>query len=83
MFYCQITNHLSKPGEKPHRIVIQRRDRVYMGFVKNEETVKWEEVDVGRGWEIVREINVSNEGLRLWDLWSEDERAAFIKHIDS
>lgn len=70
-------------SEKLNRIVVATRERVYTKWVKNEETHKYEEVEIGRGWEIVREINASDEGLALWNSWSEDERAAFLKHLDA
>lgn len=81
MFRCQITGVVSKPGEKPHRVVAQKRDRVYKGFVKNEETLKWEEVVVGHGWEIVKEIVLSNEGLQLWESWSPETQAIFAGNV--
>jgi hypothetical protein len=84
--------HLSETGntiedvrgsEKLNKIVVATRERVYTRWVKNEETHKYEEVEAGRGWEIVREINASDEGLALWNGWSEEERAVFLKHLDS
>ena len=70
-------------SEKLNRIVVATRERVYTRWVKNEETHKYEEVEAGRGWEIVREISASDEGLALWNGWSEDERAAFLKRLDA
>jgi hypothetical protein len=67
--------------EKLNRIVVETRERVYTRWVKNEETNKYEEVESGRGWEIVREINASAEGLALWESWTPEERAVFLKHI--
>ncbi len=69
-------------SEKLNKIVVQTRERIYTKRVKNEETNKWEEVEVARGWEIVREINASEEGLALWNSWSDDERAAFVDNLD-
>jgi hypothetical protein len=68
--------------EKLNRIVVETRERVYTRWVKNEETNKYEEVEAGRGWEIVREINASAEGLALWESWTPEERAVFLKHMD-
>lgn len=68
--------------EKLNRIVVETRERIYTKWVKNEETNKYEEVEAGRGWEIVREINASAEGLALWESWTPDERAVFLKHMD-
>lgn len=68
--------------EKLNRIVVETRERVYTKWVKNEETNKYEEVEAGRGWEIVREINASAEGLALWESWAPEARAYFLKHMD-
>jgi len=72
----------SIPGEKLNKIVVQTRERVYTKRVRNEETGEWEKVEIGRGWEIVREINASDEGVALWNSWTEEERAVFLKHLD-
>ena len=78
MFYCEITNRLSKSGEKLNRLVVETRDKTYTKWVKNEETNKWEEVEAGRGYETVREINVSQAGLDLWHSWSEEQKRTFL-----
>ncbi len=83
MYICQVTGNQSKRGEKLNKIVVQTRDRIYTKRVKNEETGKWEDVEIGRGWEIVREISASQEGVQLWDSWSPEERDIFLKHLDS
>ena len=99
MYICQVTGKYSRqgkpgptdkeghvtqiPGEKLNKIVIATRERIYTKWVKNEETHKYEEVEAGRGWEIVREINASDEGLALWNSWSPEERAVFVKHLGS
>lgn len=99
MYICQVTGKYSRqgkpgavdkeghvtsiPGEKLNKITIATRERVYTRWVKNEETHKYEEVEAGRGWEIVREISASDEGLALWNGWNEDERAAFLKRLDA
>lgn len=57
MFRCQVTGKMSKPGEKCHKIVTERRERLY----KRDGEV------IARGWEIVREINATDEGLALWN----------------
>ena len=72
----------ARGSEKLNRIVVETRERIYTRWVKNEETNKYEEVEAGRGWEIVREINASAEGLALWEAWSPEERATFLKHMD-
>lgn len=70
-------------SEKLNRIVVATRERTYYKWVKNEETNKWEEVECGHGWEIVREINASEEGLELWNGWTPEEREEFLKRLDA
>ena len=78
MFICQITQKMSKPCEKLNRIVVQKRAKIYTEFVRNEETNQVEEQVVGEGFETVKEVAASEEGLRLWNAWSEDERRVFL-----
>lgn len=66
MFKCGITGRFSKPGEKANKIVTATRDKVYYGWFRNEETGRYEELEIGRGSEIVSEVNATDEGLRLW-----------------
>lgn len=78
MFYCQITNKLSKSGQKPERITIATRPKEYSKRVRNEESNKWEDVFVAKGWEIVQELNCSEEGAQLWASWSQEEKSSFV-----
>lgn len=57
MFRCQVTGKLSKPGQKCNKIVVERREKLY----KREGEV------IARGWEVVREISATDEGLALWN----------------
>ena len=66
-------------SEKIHRITVKTREKIYTRKIKNEETNKWEDVEVGRGWEIAREVIASQEGANLWASWSDDQRAAWLK----
>ena len=66
MFRCGITGKMSKSGEKANKIVTKTRDKVYFGCVQNEETGFYDYVEVGRGFEIVSEVNATDEGMRLW-----------------
>jgi hypothetical protein len=65
MFQCGITKKRSKLGEKPYKIVVEKRERVYKRKFRDEDG-NVEEVIVGRGWEIVKEILASKEGYDLW-----------------
>lgn len=79
MFICKITDRVTKPGEAMNKIVIATRERVYMRKFRNEETGRWEDVEVGRGWEIVKEVPVSEEGLAAWNDLSDDQRERLAK----
>jgi hypothetical protein len=82
MYVCQVTGKQSKHGEKLNKITVATRERTYTRWVRNEETNKWEEVFVAKGWEIVREINASEEGVQLWNSWTPEERTMFLKHAN-
>lgn len=80
MYRCEITGKFSKWGEKLNKIVVATRERSYTRWVRNEETNKWEEVFVAKGWEIVKELNVSAEGENQWNSWTPEERNMFLQH---
>jgi hypothetical protein len=73
----------TRAPEKLNRIVVQTREREYTKKVRNEETGRWEDVVIGRGWEIVRELNATDEGVAEWNAMSEEERANFLVNLDS
>lgn len=79
MYRCQITGRLSRLGEKLNKVVVLTREKSYTRWVRNEETNKWEEVFVAKGWEIVQELNCNTEGETLWNSWTPEEREAFLK----
>jgi hypothetical protein len=65
MFKCQVTNKITEPGEKLNRIVIKTREKVYsQRVIEDGELIT---IEVGRGWEIVKEINASEEGLSIYN----------------
>ena len=57
-FICAVTSLPSKSGEKPTRLVVETRPRQYTNFDFDEVPF------TTNGVEIVREINVSKEGLK-------------------
>lgn len=67
MFKCAITGRMSRPGEKTNKIVLETREQIYYGWFRNEETNRFEQREVGRGWEIVKEVDATDEGFRLWN----------------
>jgi hypothetical protein len=81
MFYCQITGRLSKQGEKLNKVVVETRERVYTKRVRNEETREWETVEIGRGWEIVRELNASDAGVQEWNDMTDEDRQSFLSAL--
>lgn len=70
MFKCQVTGKTSKRGEKCNKIVVKTRDRVYTEMVWEDD--QQVEIEVARGWEIVKEINATDEGVRLYEQMVED-----------
>lgn len=78
MFICQVTKKCSEAGEKSCKITVLSRDKVYKEWRINEELRRMEEVVVGYGKEIVRELTASEEGVQVWNEMSEPERSKFL-----
>lgn len=80
MFKCEITGKFSKPGDKAIRLVTQRRERFYFEVKGRQE----EESDepIGSGWEIVKEITVTLEGLRQWTESHPEDNVAVVLYAD-
>jgi hypothetical protein len=81
MFKCQVTGKMSKSGETCHKLVAVTRGRIYYRNVFNEDTNEWEPVEIGRGWEIAREINATAEGVALFEQMSPEDRELLVKEI--
>ena len=81
MYVCQVTGRQSKSGQKLNKLVVQTRPKTYTRWIRNEDTREWEEIEIGRGYETVREINASQEGMDLWNSWSPEERELFLKRV--
>ncbi len=81
MYKCEITGKMSKPGDKLRKVVAVTRQREYKERVYNEETRRSEELVVGHGWEIVRELNASQEGEAIWNSMTPDDQAAWVKRF--
>lgn len=54
-FKCAVTGK-TVFGEHCNKLVIEKRDKIYLDEEGNE---------IGRGFEIVKEINVSDEGMKI------------------
>ena len=68
MFRCQITGKNTQPGEKCNKVVIERREKVYTQTkILTQDFRDVETLSISNGWEIVKEINVSDEGLEIWN----------------
>lgn len=65
MFKCAITGKFSKHGDKPIRLIVERRVREYKDIYVDDDGNKHEQI-VGRGWEVAKEIDVTLAGLGTW-----------------
>lgn len=81
MYICQVTGKTSAAGEKLNRIVVETRQRSYTRTERNPDTGLIEDVEVGRGWEIVREIRATAEGVAEWESMSEAQRLEHLRHV--
>lgn len=66
MFKCFVTKKDSKLGEKPIKVVIEKRLRAYNRRWKDEDGNIHDEI-VSKGHEIVREVMMSKEGFDIWN----------------
>jgi hypothetical protein len=64
MFRCDVTGKLTAPGEPCKKVIVETRKRVYEREVRDPETGA-RTILTSTGWEIVKEINVSPEGIEI------------------
>lgn len=76
MFKCEITKRLSKPLEKLTKLVVKTRQVEYRHWDRDSEE-EW----FTQGTEIVREVNVSEEGLAVWNKLTPEEQEEFVKGL--
>jgi hypothetical protein len=97
MYKCQVTGKYSRQGdprvgelvylhetkgedihgsEKLNKIVVETRSVQYKHWDAEAEE-EW----FSYGTEIVREINASEEGLALWNSWSDEDRKLFVQGL--
>lgn len=62
MFRCAVTGKVTKPGEAMTKIVVATRPKTYVNFKFNPDTLETDKI-VSHGYETVKEIQVSPEGL--------------------
>ncbi len=67
MFYCQVLKKLSKPGQKCHKVVSKIKRKSYTRSYKDEETGKMVKEVIATGFEIVEELNATEEGVAYWN----------------
>lgn len=67
MFKCEVMGCMSKPGEKMHKIVVQKAAKDYYQMIRDEETRRMVRVHVGSGFEIVKEISATEAGVALFN----------------
>jgi hypothetical protein len=80
MFRCQVLNKISKPGEKCNKVVVATREKIYTQKIWEEGELV--EIEVGRGWEIVKEINATEEGVKRYQQMVEAGTAAdFLRRL--
>lgn len=79
MFKCQVLGRMSKPGEKLNRLVVKSREQSYTQKVWEEGELV--EIEVGKGWEIVKEINASDEGVKVWNTMTPLQKEQLIKNL--
>ena len=83
MYVSDVEKADFRAPEKLNKIVVATRPKVYTRWFKNEETNQWYEAEVARGFETVQELNVSEEGMRIWESWSDSQRDAFLKRLNA
>lgn len=64
-------------SEKLNKIVVATRQVEYKHWDRENEE-EW----FSYGTEIVREINASDEGVRIWNAMTDEQRAALVARLD-
>jgi len=59
MFKCYVTGRVSKAGEKPEQVIIEKREKTYYSA---EEPTK----AIAVGWEIGKVVLMSKDGFEQW-----------------
>lgn len=66
MFKCPIAKKNTRPGDKMVQVITETRDKVYTRRVRDDETGKLNTIVIGRGWEIVKQLGLSEEGAKIY-----------------
>jgi hypothetical protein len=78
MYRCQITNKLSREGEKLNKIVAITRPKTYTNWDRETEE-EW----TSSGYEPALELDASEDGVKTWEGWSLEERESFLKGLNT
>jgi len=81
MYKCQVYGTNSKLGEKLNLVTIKTREKIYTRKYRDDMTGSIEDVEVGRGFEIVKEIRMGAEALALWNSIPLADRPAYVKTL--
>ena len=81
MYRCMITGRFSRLGDKLNKIVVSTRPRTYTRWVKDEDTLKYIEIEAGKGWEIVKELSATQAGVEQWNAMTTDQKALFLQEL--
>ncbi len=73
MFICEVTGQSSALGEKLTKVVVGKREKIYYEEHYNEELRQWQKVQVGKGWEITKELNACEDGVKVFKARQEYE----------
>jgi hypothetical protein len=68
MFLCEVTKKMSRHGEECCKVVVERRERVYTRHVIDRENNTEFDEEIGRGWEIVKEVDATEDGAKLYSI---------------
>ncbi len=78
MFRCAITGNVTKPGEPMTKVVVETRPTTYVNYKWDEEADEKVRID-SKGFETVKEIAVSQEGLKQIENYKVAEVGARIR----
>lgn len=79
MYKCCVTGKMTRPHAKMNRLVVQTRPKVYTEWFK--EDGEWVEIEIGRGYETVKEIQASDEGVRVFNEMSDLQKDELLRKL--
>lgn len=79
MFKCAITGKITKPREPLVRVVVETRPKTYVNYKWDEETGEKIRIE-SKGYETVREVNVSPEGMAILEGQARELQSLHDRH---